>query len=412
MKNKTEGQKINPLIKIIGPLFLLGPGLIASTLNNDASGLVVLAKLGQTSGLNLLWFLVPMIICLIVTLEMALRLGIATGKGLADLIREQFGAKITFYSFAILLFADFLNTTAELSGVAMAGELLGIDRAIFVPIVSLLMIVLITKGDYKVLEKLLVFGSLLLILFVITLVFEVKDWSSIGRGLGRPTLDQLSRQNLTYLFALVGTTVTPWMVFYFQSSVVEKRLKVDDIRKGKLDIILGGLTVFIIAISIIVLTASRELLSNDLNFFKSYSQVFAPMLGKNSEIIFALLLLNASLFSAILLPLAASYYICEGLGLPSGLDNNIDEAPHFFGIIIGILLLSSTVVLFTKSGLLKILIGSQLFNGMLVPLILFFLLKLCNDQELMGVHTNNTATNIFYGLFLLLLITTSLAAFI
>jgi Mn2+/Fe2+ NRAMP family transporter len=407
MKNKLEPLKDSPFVKIFGVLFILGPGIIASTLNNDAAGLVILGKLGQNTEHNFVWFLIPMTLCLMATLEMSLRLGTVTGKGLADLIRERFGAKVTFYSFLLLLLADFFNIAAEIAGVAMAGEILGISRYQFVPLVSLFLFIVLNKGTYKIVEKILLFGSLLLLTFILTLALGVGDWNGLLYSVTHPNLNDIKKTDLKYLYALIGTTVTPWMVFYFQSSVIEKRLRPEDYKKAKYDIVLGGLLVLLISASVVILSSSVNIGANDQGLIPSFSVMLSPIFGKSAQSVFALLLLNASLFSAILLPLAASYYICEGLGLPAGLDNKFSEAPHFFGIIGGLLFFSSLVVMISKTKLMHILVGSQIFSGLLVPLILLFLLKLCNDQELMGTDTNKISTNLFYLFFLVIFILTN-----
>ncbi len=345
--------------------------------------------------------------------EMSARMGIVSGKGLADLIRERFGLKITFYTVIFLVIADLGNTMAEFAGIASAGEIFGISKYISVPICSLFVWLLIIKGDYKSVERVFLAGCAVYLSYVVSGFIIGPEWTEIIESIFIPKIEQVRKEDLPIIVGLIGTSITPWMQFYIQSAVVEKGISVKHLLHSKIDVIVGCLFMMTVTIFIIICCAATLFNSGIvINDAKDAAMALRPLAGKHASILFGIGLFNASIFSAALLPLATSYYVCEGMGWESGVDKTFKEAPNFFSIFTGIILISATMVLIPHINLFNILIWSQIINGILIPIILVYIIWLCNDPDIMGEYTNTPIYNLIsYGIVILMFCANALFIF-
>jgi NRAMP (natural resistance-associated macrophage protein)-like metal ion transporter len=386
--------------KFIVLLGIVGPGLITANIDNDAGGIATYSLAGAQTGYRLLWVLIPITIALIMVQEMSARMGVVSGKGLADLIREKFGLKITFYTLVFLIFADLGNTMAEFAGIASAGEIFGISKYITIPISSILVWLLVAKGSYKSVERIFLVGCLVYISYIISGYIISPDWIEIGKNIVSPNFESITSSDLPIIVGLLGTSITPWMQFYVQSAVVEKGISTKHLWHTKVDVVVGCLSMLTVTIFIIICCAATLHLSQvSISDAKDAALALKPLAGDYSSMLFGVGLFNASFFAAVLLPLATSYYVCEGMGWESGVDKDFKEAPHFFTIFTSLILISAGLILIPGINLFGILIWSQVANGILIPIVLIYILKLCNDPEVMGEYTNSKAYNIIsYGI--------------
>jgi len=383
------------LKKIFLLLAVIGPGLITANIDNDAGGIATYSLTGAQTGYRLLWVLIPITIALIMVQEMSARMGISSGKGLADLIRERFGLKITFYTIIFLVVADLGNTMAEFAGIASAGEIFGISKYISVPICSVFVWLLILKGNYKTVERVFLIGCALYISYVISGIIIGPSFTDIVSAIFTPDFREIQPSDFPIIVGLIGTSITPWMQFYIQSAVVEKGLTTKDLTHSKIDVILGCTTMVTVTIFIIICCAATLFNSGIIiSNAKDAAIALAPLAGKYASTLFAFGLFNASIFAAALLPLATSYYVCEGMGWESGVDKTFKEAPNFFSIFTGIIAFSALLILMPGINLFNILIWSQIINGILIPIVLLYIIKLCNDPDVMGEHTNTPIYNL------------------
>lgn len=395
-KDKIKKYNIPPYLKkVLILLSIVGPGLITANIDNDAGGIATYSLAGAQTGLRLLWTLIPITVALIMVQEMSARMGIVSGKGLADLIREKFGLKVTFYTLIFLIFADLGNTMAEFAGIASAGEIFGVSKYISVPIASLFVWLLIIKGDYKIVERVFILGCTVYLSYIISGFMMKPDWLEVAKATFIPNPGAITMQDMPIIVGLVGTSITPWMQFYIQSAVVEKGIKVRNLFESKIDIVVGCIFMVTVTIFIIICCAvnlhGAGIVINDA---KDAALALRPLAGDYSTILFGIGLLNASVFAAALLPLATSYYVCEGLGWESGVDKSFEEAPHFFTIFTALIGVAALFVLLPNINLFKILIWSQVANGVLIPIILLYIINLCNDSDIMGEYTNTRIYNI------------------
>ncbi|WP_417335519.1 Nramp family divalent metal transporter [Halobacteriovorax marinus] len=407
MSDKVE-KKGSPSFytKLLILLSIVGPGIITANIDNDAGGIATYSLVGAKTGFKLLWTLMPITVALIMVQEMSARMGIASGKGLADLIREKFGLKVTFYSLFLLIFADLGNTMAEFAGIASAGEIFGISKYISVPLCSLFVWLLITKGNYKTVERIFIAGCAVYLSYIVSGFIIGPDWGEVAKATFIPDFDVLTSENMPLIVGLVGTSITPWMQFYIQSAVVEKGISTKHLWHSKLDVIVGCLFMVMVTIFIIICCAvTIHSAGVQISTAADAARALEPLAGKYSSILFGIGLFNASIFSAALLPLATSYYVCEGMGWESGVDKTFKEAPNFFTIFTLLILIAAAMILIPGIDLFNILIWTQVINGVLIPIILLFIINLCNDPDVMGEYTNSTAYNfISYGIVLLMLI--------
>ena len=397
------------MLKVFLLMSIIGPGLITANIDNDAGGIATYSLVGAQSGLRLIWILLPITAALIMVQEMSARMGIVTGKGLADLIRERFGLKITFYLLLLLIGADLGNTMAEFAGIASAGEIFGISKFISVPISAFFVWLLILKGDYKIIERIFLAGCTVYLSYIISGFMISPSWGEVAKSLFIPKLNEIKETDLPLIVGLIGTSITPWMQFYIQAAVVEKGISIKNLWHSKIDVVVGCCLMSIVALFIIICCAAT-LHKNGIKIqdAKDAALALKPLAGPYSSILFGVGLFNASIFSAALLPLATSYYVCEGMGWESGVDKSFKEAPNFFFIFSFLVLFSASFILFPQLNLFKVLIWSQILNGILIPIVLLFILNLCNNVEIMGDYTNSRKFNFFSYLIVFIMIIVNL----
>ncbi len=375
-------------------LAILGPGIITGSVDNDAGGITTYSVAGAVYGYNLIWTLIPSFILLIIIQEMNARMGIVTGKGLADLIRENAGVKVTFVIFLGLLIADIGNTTTEFAGVAGSMEVFGISKYISVPIVGLVIWLLVVKGNYKIAERIFLLFSVSLLMYVVSALVGKPHWGEIGHAVIHPQLE-INAQSLAMIIGIIGTTIAPWMQFYMQSSVIEKGLKMKEYKYSLIDIIVGCVSTVTVAFFIIVACASTlHQKGIQINEAKDAALALKPFAGAIASQVFAFGLFIASVFSATILPLATAFYVCEAFGFEAGIDKKWDEAKEFYFLYTGILILAGAIILIPGAPLIFISLWSQVLNGMLLPVVLVCMILLVNNKKIMGEYVNKPLNNL------------------
>jgi Mn2+/Fe2+ NRAMP family transporter len=375
--------------RLLALFAVIGPGFITANVDNDPGGILTYSQAGAKYGYTLLWTLIPTTVALIVVQEMAARMGAITGKGLSDLIREEFGLRMTFFTMIVLGFADFGNIAAEFAGLASGMGIFGISKYIAVPLGALLVWTVIVRGSYKPVERVLLVLSLIYFAYPISAFLSKPDWKLAIENTIVPQFNS-DPGYLVMIVGLIGTTITPWMQFYLQASIVEKGVSKRDYSMSRLDVIFGCIVTDIIAFFIVVACAATIFHSQhrEINDVAEAARALVPFAGKFAAILFALGLVNASLMSAAILPLATSYNICEGLGFESGIDKRFSEAKIFYGLYTALIVCGAGFVLIPGLPLLKVILISQVANGVLLPFVLVFMLKLVNRERLMGEYRN------------------------
>ncbi len=374
-------------------LSIVGPGIITANVDNDAGGIATYSIAGAHFGYSLLWSLIPITIALIVVQEMSARMGAVTGKGLAELIRENYGVKITFWLMVFLFVTDLGNTAAEFAGWAASNELFGISKYVSVPVGALLVWLLVVKGSYAVVEKIFLVICAVYFVYIPAAFLAKPDWSLVALETIKPSF-QFNSAYVVTLIGVVGTTIAPWMQFYLQSSVVEKGVRKEQYWASRLDVIFGCFLTDIVALFIIVACGATLFPAGiRIESAKDAAISLAPIAGKYASILFALGLANASLFSASILPLATAYYICEGMGWEAGVSKNFKDAPQFMWLYTILIAIGSLIVLIPNAPLIAIMWISQVINGVMLPFVLIFMLLLINKKELMGDYTNSRTFN-------------------
>jgi NRAMP (natural resistance-associated macrophage protein)-like metal ion transporter len=376
-------------------LAVVGPGLITSNVDNDAGGISVYTGAGAQFGYALLWSLVPMTIALYVSEEMCARMGVVTGKGLSDLIREEFGFRSTFFVMIAALFVDLFNTVAEFSGVAEASEVMHVSKYISVPLAAIVVWLLVIYGTYRIVEKIFLVACGFYLSYVLSAFLAKPDWVFAAKQTVIPSI-HVNAPYLFMLIGLVGTTIAPWQFFYLQAGFVEKRVGPRQYKHAKMDVLIGSISCMVIVFFIIVCCAAT-LNVHGLTSISSAgqaAQALVPLAGKSAGWLFAFGLLNASLFAASILPLSTAHVICEGLGFEAGLDRKFKEAPTFYSLYTFLIITGAGIVLLPRAPLWKILIYSQVGNGIWLPIVLIFILLLINRRDLMGEHTNTVVFNV------------------
>jgi len=376
-------------------LAVVGPGLITSNVDNDAGGISTYSAAGAQFGYTLLWSLIPMTIALYVSEEMCARMGVVTGKGLSDLIREEFGFRSTFFVMIAALFIDLFNTVAEFSGIAEGGEVLHVSRYISVPIAAIVVWVLVVYGTYRIVEKIFLVACAFYLSYVVSAFLAKPDWLFAAKQTVLPSV-HMNAPYLLMLIGLVGTTIAPWQFFYLQAGFVEKRVGAKQYKHARLDVLVGSISCMVIVFFIIVACAATLNLHGltNISSAKEAAMALVPLAGKWAGGLFAFGLLNASLFAASILPLSTAHVICEGLGFEAGLDRKFREAPTFYSLYTGLIIVGAGIILIPKAPLWKILLYSQVGNGVWLPIVLIFMLLLINRRDLMGDHTNTLMFNI------------------
>lgn len=375
-------------------LMILGPGIITGSVDNDAGGITTYSLAGAQYGYSLIWTLIPSFIVLVVIQEMNTRMGIVTGKGLADLIRENAGIKITFFIFIGLLFSGIGNTTTEFAGVAGSMEVFGVSKYISVPIVAVLVWFLVVKGTYKIAERIFLIFSVSLLTYVVSAIMGKPDWKEIGVAVIHPRVDMNTR-SIAMVIGLVGTTIAPWMQFYMQSSVIEKGLKMKNYKYTIADVVVGCVITVVVAFFIMVACASTLYPNGiEINAAKDAALALKPLAGNFASQVFAFGLFIASIFSATILPLATAFFVCEAFGFEAGIDKKWDEAKEFYILYTGILIVSALIILIPNAPLIPITLWSQIINGILLPVVLVSMMILVNKKKIMGTFVNGKATNV------------------
>ena len=375
-------------------LALMGPGLITASVDNDAGGITTYSLAGAQFGTKLLWTLGPITVALIVVQEMSARMGVVTGKGLADLIRENFGVRTTFWVSVALVVANLANTIAEFAGVAASLQIFRVPPWVSVPLVAVGVWFLVLKGSARVVEKVFLVASLLYVAYPISMVLAKPDWGEVALAAVTPSFET-NGAYVAMLIGLVGTTIAPWMQFYQQAAVVEKRIDVDELRYTRIDVVLGCIVTDVVAFSIVMACAAtlhRQGIT--IQTADQAAMALAPLAGKYASLLFAFGLFNASLFAAAILPLSTAYFVTESAGWESGLDRKWGEAKQFYWLFTGIVAVGAAVVLIPRLPLIRIMLISQIVNGVLLPFVLVYMLRLANDEKLMGVHRNGRWLNL------------------
>jgi Mn2+/Fe2+ NRAMP family transporter len=370
-------------------LSVVGPGIITANVDNDAGGIATYSQAGAEFGYSLLWTLIPITFALILVQEMTARMGVVTGKGLSDLIREKFGVKATFYVMLALVVANLGNTVAEFAGVAGSMEIFGVPRWVSVPVVAVLVWALVVKGSARIVERIFLAACTFYIAYIIAGFLAKPDWGAVARGTFIPTLE-FNGPTLTMVVTLVGTTIAPWMQFYLQSAIVEKGVRIEDYRLSRLDVIVGCIVTDVVAFFIVLACGATIFKTGGhIETAKDAALALRPLAGKYASALFAFGLLNASVFAASILPLSTTYYVCEAFGWESGIDKRRDEAPQFYALYAAMIIIGAGLVLLPNLPLLKIMLLSQTANGVLLPFILVFMLLLAGDERLMGRYRNS-----------------------
>ena len=385
-------------------LAIMGPGIITANVDNDAGGIATYSLAGAHFGYTLLWSLVPITLALIIIQEMCARMAVATGKGLADLIRENFGVKITFHLMWILLVVNLLNVMAEFAGVAASLEIFHVNKLISVPLAALFVWMLVVKGTYKSVEKIFLTACLFYVTYVFSGFIAKPEWTEVFSQTIKPEFT-FDFKYTVMLVGIIGTTIAPWMQFYLQSSIVDKGVSPEEYKHVRMDVVGGSILAPVVAFFIVVACAATLFKAGiTIESAKDAAMALEPLAGQNAKWLFAFGLFNASIFAASVLPLSTAYCICEGMGWNTGVDKRFEEAPQFFGLYTALIAIGAGVVLIPNFPLLKIMYFSQVGNGILLPFILIFMLLLINNKDLMGDFVNNRFLNIITWLTVVLII--------
>jgi NRAMP (natural resistance-associated macrophage protein)-like metal ion transporter len=379
--------------RLLTYLAILGPGMITANAGNDAGGIATFATIGAEFGYQLLWILIPITISLGIVQEMCARMGAVTGKGLADLIRERFGVRWTALVMLALLIANAGVTVSEFVGIAAATELFGVHKFVSVPLAAILIWWLVVKGSYKRVERVFLLMSLVFFGYIISAFLAKPDWGEVAVGLVKPTF----RFEHVFLFsfvAVVGTTISPYMQVFVQSSVVEKGVTAENYNKTKADVWLGTLFAILIVFFIVVSTAATLHKGGiQITTAADAARALRPLAGRYAELLFGVGLFGASMLAAGVLPLATAYSISEALGFEKGVSRSFREAPIFLGTFTFLVAVGALIAVIPNLPLIRVLLVTQVINGLLLPVVLFAVLRLVNDREIMGSHVNGPLYN-------------------
>ncbi len=377
---------------------VVGPGFITANVDNDAGGILTYSQAGTQFGHMLLWTMIPITVALIVVQEMCARMGAVTGKGLSDLIREEYGLRITFLMMLGILICNFGNVVTEFAGIAASMELFGVSRYISVPICAVIVWLIVVKGQYKTVEKVFLAASFFYITYIFAGVLAKPAWlDAVTATVTPPKLAAFKQDSYLYMvIGLVGTTIAPWMQFYLQASVVEKGVTRRQYKASQLDVVVGCVFTDVVAWFIIVACAATLYVHGhrDIRDAADAAQALRPLAGDYAYILFSLGLFNASLFAASILPLSTAYTVCEGLGFESGVGMKFSEAPAFYWLYTALIVAGGSVILLPGLPLVKISVLSQVVNGGVLPFVLIFMLLLINNKELMEEHVNTRSFNV------------------
>ncbi len=372
---------------------VVGPGVITANVDNDAGGITTYSLAGAIYGYRLLWTVIPVALALFVVQEMSSRLGVVSGKGLADLVREQFGVKATFYLMVALLLVNWGNTMAEFAGLAAALEIVHVPRLISVPVGAVFVWWLVTWGTYRVVEKVFLMASAFYVAYVVSGIMAKPEWGKVLISTVTPSFE-MKLPFVVMVVGIVGTTIAPWMQFYQQAAVVEKGIPTRNLKDARLDVAVGSLmAVLVVWFILIACGATLHKAGIPIKDAADAAHALAPLAGRYAALLFGFGLFNASLFAAAILPLSTAYSVCEGMGWERGIDKKLREAPLFYGIYTALIALGAGAILLPGVPLLKVLYLSQVANGVLLPAVLIFMLVLANRRDIMGEHVNSRTFN-------------------
>jgi NRAMP (natural resistance-associated macrophage protein)-like metal ion transporter len=374
-------------------LAVFGPGLIAGVAGNDAGGITTYSVLGAETGLRLLWLFPLTTLLLALVQEMVARLGVVTGQGLSDLIRDWYGVRWTAFAMLVLLVANVANTVAEFAGVAAAGEIFGIPRLITVPVLAIAIWALVLFASYRTVERVFLSIALVFLAYVVAAIMARPDWSQVGRALVLPNLD-LSGNMLLLMVALVGTTITPYMQFYLQSAVAEKGIDEEELKLEQADAVGGAVWTNVIAVFIVVATAQTLFVAGiHVDTAADAARALGPVAGEFATVLFAVGLFAASALAATIMPISTAFVICEAFGWESGVRHRFRDAPAFFSLYSFVLFFGALLVLLPGLPLIQVIVASQNLQGLLLPFVLVFVLLLVNNRRLLGRHANGRVRN-------------------
>mgnify|MGYP001296160137 CR=1 FL=1 len=410
MKQSTNTSALGPrwrayLRTVLMFFSIVGPGIITANADNDVGGITTYGLAGAQFGYSLLWLLIPVTLALIVTQEMCARMGAVTGKGLADLIRENFGVKVTFWVLLLFVFGDLGNTAAEFAGIATASPIFQtyvplLSKFLLVPLAAALVFFTVTRGNYKVVERVFFAFCIVYLAYVVSGFLVHPNWADV---LHQTIVPHFTPSSAYVLMAVgvIGTTISPWMQFYIQSAIVDKGVTKSDYKYSRVDVVVGSVITDIIAFFIIVSSAATIYVHNlhalhpiAINDAGDIAAALAPLAGKFASLLFAIGLLNAAIFTASILPLSTAYYVCEAFGFERGVDHSFKQAPIFYSFYLALIVIGAGTVLIPGSPLLAIIFYSQVLNGALLPIVLVLMLLLINNKRLMGTWTNGIFFNI------------------
>jgi Mn2+/Fe2+ NRAMP family transporter len=397
-------------------LAAVGPGFITANVDNDAGGILTYSQAGAAFGYSLLWTIVPMTIALVVIQEMCARMGAVTGKGLSDLIREEYGLRTTFVMMLLLVITNFSNVVAEFAGIAGSMHIFHVSKWISVPLAAAIVWLIIVKGSYKNVEKIFLLASLFYIAYIIAGVLANPDWRTAMVSTVTPPHRPVwtNQQYLYMITGMIGATIAPWMQFYLQASVVEKGTTIKQYKALRIDVWVGSIFAPLVAAFIVIACAATLYLHglHNVETAADAARALEPLAGPYAALLFAAGLFNASLFAASILPLSTAYTVCEGLGFESGVDKKFGEAPFFYWLYTGLIIAGGAVVLIPRFPLVKVAVLSQVLNGILLPFVLIFMLLLVNKRDLMGKHVNSRTFNVIAWITAVVMIGLSLAMLI
>jgi NRAMP (natural resistance-associated macrophage protein)-like metal ion transporter len=403
-------QRLKPFwVRWLALLAVVGPGIITANVDNDAGGITTYSVAGAQYGYSLLWMLGLVALALIVVQEMSARLGVVTGKGLADLIRESMGVRVTAMIISLMLLANLANTVSEFAGVAASMEIFGVSKYLSVPIAAVIVWLLVVKGSYRAVERVFLVASALYLSYVLSGILARPPWPEVGRAVVTPTF-QLEAGPIAMFVTIIGTTISPWMQFYQQASIVDKGLQVADYGYERLDVILGSLFAVLVAAFITIACAATLFASGvRIETAKDAALALRPLAGPYASALFALGLLNASVFSAAILPLSTAYVVCEAFGWEAGVGRSWKEAPVFLGLYTAFIVAGAAIILLPIRSLIQAMLASQTLNGILLPVILIVMLRLVNNRRIMGRFANGLVSNVLaYGIVVILIALTAI----
>jgi Mn2+/Fe2+ NRAMP family transporter len=375
-------------------LAVIGPGIITTNVDNDAGGITTYSVAGAHYGYKLLWMLPLAGLTLIFAQEMSARLGLVTGKGLADLIREKSGVRWTALLIGMMVFVNLANTISEFAGVAASMEIFGVSKYLSVPLAAIGVWLLVVRGNYKSVERVFLFASAFYLCYVASAILANPPWPAVARAALSPSF-HFDAGYVMIFITVIGTTIAPWQQFYQQSSIVDKGLKVSEYGYELVDVLVGNVYAMAV-VAFVIITCAATLFVKGVHIATAADAALSlrPLAGDQAATLFALGLLNASLFAAAVLPLSTAYVVCEAFGWESGVDHTFKEAPTFFGIHTLLIVLGAAVILLPIKSLVNAMLASQTLNGVVLPIVMIVMLQLCNDKELLGKYANGRLYNV------------------